>query len=286
MMGATPSGTCYHIAYMGRTIYEHGMLQWESERQGCDTTILVDAETLSLACAPAQLRTPAVKLPHTQTFGALQSTVKFNRSRSFELSQYCSTSPVAFKPSISPKRSTPTSSRPHLHSRTAPRRDHPVIMNNYSFLDSTSNVAMPRSAPSPQPSQTSQMNGGPQQNGVPMVNGLPSGGQQTDMNHLWTVVQQLSQLLEDNKAQTQGVLSGVQALQQRAAEEGSLGSAPGHVSAREVNGEISGTLTPTPIAFHPSTSSYPYIEHSRLTPRRSSLPRRRALNPTLPPLHR
>ncbi|KAJ4983771.1 hypothetical protein SVAN01_10749 [Stagonosporopsis vannaccii] len=112
-------------------------------------------------------------------------------------------------------------------------------MNNYSFLDSTSNVAMPRSAPSPSPSQASQMNGGPQQNGVPMVNGLPSGGQQTDMNHLWTVVQQLSQLLEENKAQTQGVLNGVQALQQRAAEEGSLSAAPVQMSAREVNGEIS-----------------------------------------------
>ncbi|KAJ4321933.1 hypothetical protein N0V94_002645 [Neodidymelliopsis sp. IMI 364377] len=81
------------------------------------------------------------------------------------------------------------------------------------------------------------MNGAPQQNGIPMVNGLPSGGQQTDMNHLWTVVQQLSQMLEENKAQTQGVLNGVQAIQQRAAEEG--GSIEGgRVGAREVNGEI------------------------------------------------
>ncbi|KAF9692968.1 hypothetical protein EKO04_008992 [Ascochyta lentis] len=109
-------------------------------------------------------------------------------------------------------------------------------MNNYSFLDSTGNVAMPRSAPSPSPSQASQMNGAPQQNGIPMVNGLPSGGQQTDMNHLWGVVQQLSQMLEENKAQTQGVLNGVQALQQRAAEEGGIEHQ--RVSAREVNGEI------------------------------------------------
>ena len=72
-----------------------------------------------------------------------------------------------------------------------------------------------------------------------MVNGLPSGGQQTDMNHLWSVVQQLSAMLEENKAQTQGVLSGVHALQQRAAEEG--GSIP--LGPREVNGEISGTFT-------------------------------------------
>jgi hypothetical protein len=64
-----------------------------------------------------------------------------------------------------------------------------------------------------------------------MVNGLPSGGQQTDMNHLWGVVQQLSQLLEENRAQTVGLVNGVQTIQARAAEEGGL-------SLREVNGEL------------------------------------------------
>ena len=68
--------------------------------------------------------------------------------------------------------------------------------------------------------------------GIPMVNGLPSGGQQTDMNHLWTVVQQLSQLLEENRAQTQGIVNGVHAIQARAAEDG------GPVGPRELNGEI------------------------------------------------
>lgn len=77
---------------------------------------------------------------------------------------------------------------------------------------------------------------GGQANGIPLVNGLPSGGQQTDMNHLWNVVQQLSQVLEDNKAQTLGIVNGVQAIQQRAAEEGSVGS----LNLREVNGEING----------------------------------------------
>jgi TPR repeat protein len=96
-------------------------------------------------------------------------------------------------------------------------------MNNYSFLDSSVNSGgMPRASPSPSPSQAS-------------MNGLPSGGQQTDMNHLWGVVQQLSQLLEENKAQTAGVLNGVAALQQRAAEEG--GAIP---SSSQVNGELSG----------------------------------------------
>jgi hypothetical protein len=60
------------------------------------------------------------------------------------------------------------------------------------------------------------------------------------MNHLWAVVQQLSQLLEENKAQTRGIVEGVAAIQGRAAqEEGSSGG--GEVrSIREVNGEISG----------------------------------------------
>ncbi|KAF2709982.1 hypothetical protein K504DRAFT_348713, partial [Pleomassaria siparia CBS 279.74] len=100
---------------------------------------------------------------------------------------------------------------------------------------------MPRQAPSPSPSQAAaaaaahQANGmGSQANGIPMVNGLPSGGQQTDMNHLWGVVQQLSALLEENRAQTLGIVNGMQAIQARAAEEGGVGN----LSVREVNGEI------------------------------------------------
>jgi hypothetical protein len=80
------------------------------------------------------------------------------------------------------------------------------------------------------------------QNNIPLVNGLPSGGQQTDLNHLWSVVQQLSQVLEENRAQTQGIVNGVQAIQARAAEEGG-GSG---IGIREVNGEINGILSPRP----------------------------------------
>ncbi|KAI8943155.1 hypothetical protein NX059_001184 [Plenodomus lindquistii] len=105
-------------------------------------------------------------------------------------------------------------------------------MNNYSFLDSNGQH-QPRPPPSPsQGSVAGSHVNGAQQNGIPMVNGLQSGGQQTDMNHLWAVVQQLSQLLEENKAQTQGIVNGVAAIQGRAAEEG------GPVGLREVNGEI------------------------------------------------
>jgi hypothetical protein len=132
-------------------------------------------------------------------------------------------------------------------------------MNNYSFLSSDSNSngqqnmqsnMQPRAPPSPSPSQNgSQYNGnGAQQNGIPMVNGLPSGGQQTDMNHLWAVVQQLSQMLEDNTRQTAGIITGVNALRARAAEEGSI-SAGGPVNGSAgrfalVNGELD-RMSPT-----------------------------------------
>lgn len=129
-------------------------------------------------------------------------------------------------------------------------------MNNFSFLESAQQQAQQQqqhnqSRPPPSPSHSqagsiaaSQVNGGGQ-NGVPMVNGLPSGGQQTDMNHLWAVVQQLSQLLEENKAQTRGIVEGVAAIQGRAAleEGGEVGAAAGpggRAPMRELNGEING----------------------------------------------
>ncbi len=59
------------------------------------------------------------------------------------------------------------------------------------------------------------------------------------MNYLWSVVQQLSQMLEENKAATQGVLNGVQAIQQRAAGEG--------------NGEIGGMFLCTVCVYDVTT---------------------------------
>jgi hypothetical protein len=64
---------------------------------------------------------------------------------------------------------------------------------------------------------------GGQANGIPMVNGLPSGGQQTDMNHLWGVVQQLSAVLEENRAMMAGIGNGVREIQGRGEEGGPVG---------------------------------------------------------------
>ncbi|KAH9866114.1 hypothetical protein J1614_008678, partial [Plenodomus biglobosus] len=133
-------------------------------------------------------------------------------------------------------RRTPTPHLGHSLARQSPRQSN--TMNNYSFLDSNGQH-QPRPPPSPSQGSVagSQVNGAPQ-NGIPMANGLQSGGQQTDMNHLWAVVQQLSQLLEENKAQTQGIVNGVAAIQGRAAEEGG----PVGIGMREVNGEIADGL--------------------------------------------
>jgi len=128
-------------------------------------------------------------------------------------------------------------------------------MNAFSSFLDTSGPNMPRQAPSPSAAAAAaaahQANGigGPAGgNSIPMVNGLPSGGQQTDMNYLWSVVQQLSQMLEENRAQTAGIVNGVQAIQARAAEEGSVGG----MSLREVNGELNGMtiifIIPPPLA--------------------------------------
>jgi hypothetical protein len=53
---------------------------------------------------------------------------------------------------------------------------------------------------------------------IPLVNGLPSSGQQTDMTYLWNVVQQLSDALAENRAQTAGIINGVQQIQVSSAQ--------------------------------------------------------------------
>ncbi|KAF2817723.1 uncharacterized protein BDZ99DRAFT_405596 [Mytilinidion resinicola] len=106
-------------------------------------------------------------------------------------------------------------------------------MNNFpSFLDTSSGVGpnVPRQAPSP--SSASHQTNGIGGINIPMVNGMPSGGQQTDMNHLWGIVQQLSEVLAENRAQTAGIVNGVQQLQSRAAQDG---VSP---TIAQVNGEL------------------------------------------------
>lgn len=121
-----------------------------------------------------------------------------------------------------------TSSAPHTSSGAAPS---PITANMTNSI--------PRAAPSPAPSNSSvQSNGiiGGGQSNIPLVNGLPSGGQQTDMHHLWNVIQQLSEVLAENRAQTQGIFRGMEGLRERGF---SLSGADEGGAVREVNGDDS-----------------------------------------------
>ncbi|KAF2231725.1 hypothetical protein EV356DRAFT_471239, partial [Viridothelium virens] len=90
-------------------------------------------------------------------------------------------------------------------------------MNNY-FNSSDMANSVPRQAPSPGPQHQTNGIGG---NSIASLNNsvLPAG-QQADMNHLWGVVEQLSQILADNRAQTANIVNSVQQIQSRAVANG------------------------------------------------------------------
>lgn len=106
---------------------------------------------------------------------------------------------------------------------------------------------MVRQAPSPQGSaQQGQMQQQPQ-TAQQQANGMNGGansaaalqaslghtGHQPDFNYLWGIVQELTEALAQNRAQTASIVSGVQQIQARAREEG--GDLP---TAQQVNGEL------------------------------------------------
>ena len=101
---------------------------------------------------------------------------------------------------------------------------HWSSMNNFTnFVDSST-----PNRPPPTPNAAQQQ-----------LNGLgarhwPDLGVQMDMNVLWEYVNNLSQLHEGIRAQTQNVLHGVQQIQARAAQEG---SSP---TVAQVNGALNG----------------------------------------------
>lgn len=88
----------------------------------------------------------------------------------------------------------------------------PKSMNS-AYLDSPNGMANPLPRQPPNPGSGHQQNGS---GGMPnLVNGLLSGGHQTDMNHLWQVVQQLSDVLQENRNQTANIMNSVQQIQVR-----------------------------------------------------------------------
>ena len=102
----------------------------------------------------------------------------------------------------------------------------PCQSNMNSFTNFVDASAPNRPQPTPTTSQQ-------------QLNGLgarhwPDLGVQMDMNTLWEYVNNLSQLHEGIRAQTQSVLHGVQQIQARAAQEG---SSP---TVAQVNGALNG----------------------------------------------
>ncbi|KAI9694816.1 MAG: hypothetical protein M1822_000432 [Bathelium mastoideum] len=90
-------------------------------------------------------------------------------------------------------------------------------MNNYFNSGDMAN-SVPRQAPSPGAQhQTNGIGGNSMAN---LNNSVLPAGQQADMNHLWSVVEQLSQLLAENRVQTAGIVNNVQQIQSRAAANG------------------------------------------------------------------
>ncbi|KAF2757774.1 hypothetical protein EJ05DRAFT_476982 [Pseudovirgaria hyperparasitica] len=69
---------------------------------------------------------------------------------------------------------------------------------------------------------------------VPMMNGMPSSGQQTDMTHLWTVINTLSDALAENRAQNTSLVNGIHQIQARINEDGAF-PPPNHVNGETTN---------------------------------------------------
>ena len=99
--------------------------------------------------------------------------------------------------------------------RRSPSKIHrlkSLAMNNY-FNSADMANSVPRQAPSPGPPH--QTNGIGANSMANLNNSVLPAGQQADMNHLWGVVEQLSQVLAENRVQTAGIVSSVQQIQVR-----------------------------------------------------------------------
>ena len=80
-----------------------------------------------------------------------------------------------------------------------------------------------RQAPSPTAQSPGALSAQSQPNGLAnglLPNGMPQAGQQTDINYLWQIVQELSDALAANRAQTAGIVEQVRLMRLREREQG------------------------------------------------------------------
>ena len=134
--------------------------------------------------------------------------------------------------------------QPHARSRSSPNspstRSQQTFesMANFNSFNEAPNPGNPNARGTQPPSNTAA-----QLNGIGGARHWPDLGVQMDMNVLWEYVNNLSQIHEGIRAQTQNVLHGVQQIQARDAREvrgerGEGGPVGGRLEA--VNGALNG----------------------------------------------
>ncbi|PGH06486.1 hypothetical protein GX51_02310 [Blastomyces parvus] len=103
------------------------------------------------------------------------------------------------------------------------------ISNNGSSFNSPSSMMAGMSRQSPSPATPSTQNGamGPMHVGMPV-----NAGHQMDLNHLYEMVLELSDVLKNNRDMTKGIIDSAEEIMKRAATEG---ASP---TLQQVNGEV------------------------------------------------
>ncbi|KAG5293027.1 hypothetical protein I7I48_05290 [Histoplasma ohiense] len=130
-------------------------------------------------------------------------------------------------PTPSPNSSSPAGTGPF-----ATLYDHSNNGNNGNSFNSSGPVMAGMSRQIPSPSTPSTQNGGM----APMNVGMPvNAGHQMDLNHLYEMVLELSDVLKNNRDMTKGIIDSAEEIMKRAAAEG---ASP---TLQQVNGEVTVT---------------------------------------------
>ncbi|KAG5293288.1 hypothetical protein I7I53_02202 [Histoplasma capsulatum var. duboisii H88] len=127
---------------------------------------------------------------------------------------------------------SPNSNSPAGTGPFATLYDHSNNNNNGNSFNSSGPVMAGMSRQIPSPSTPSTQNGGM----APMNVGMPvNAGHQMDLNHLYEMVLELSDVLKNNRDMTKGIIDSAEEIMKRAAAEG---ASP---TLQQVNGEVTVT---------------------------------------------
>ncbi|EER36511.1 conserved hypothetical protein [Histoplasma capsulatum H143] len=148
-------------------------------------------------------------------------------SASMSMTSNTSSSASSTGPPPSPNSNSPAGTGPF-----ATLYDHSNNNNNGNSFNSSGPVMAGMSRQIPSPSTPSTQNGGM----APMNVGMPvNAGHQMDLNHLYEMVLELSDVLKNNRDMTKGIIDSAEEIMKRAAAEG---ASP---TLQQVNGEVTVT---------------------------------------------